>query len=144
MSRPALTSSASPEEGLTGSVEDVPRAISPGLTMGDRVFRHGSAAVGVTVLGITGAIGGFLGYQSIPTLSRYGLHFFIENQWNPDNDVVGISAVLLGTVQVAFLALIMAFPLALASALFITEYAPVRIRSALVSLIDLMAAIPSI
>jgi phosphate transport system permease protein len=144
MSRPALTSSASPEEGLTGSVEDVPRAISPGLTMGDRVFRHGSAAVGVTVLGITGAIGVFLGYQSIPTLSRYGLHFFIENQWNPDNDVVGISAVLLGTVQVAFLALIMAFPLALASALFITEYAPVRIRSALVSLIDLMAAIPSI
>jgi phosphate transport system permease protein len=144
MSRPALTSSASPDEGLKELVEDAPRAISPGLTMGDRVFRHGSAAVGVTVLGITGAIGVFLGYQSIPTLRRYGLHFFIENQWNPDNDVVGISAVLLGTVQVAFLALIMAFPLALASALFITEYAPVRIRSALVSLIDLMAAIPSI
>jgi phosphate transport system permease protein len=144
MSQPTLTGSMSPRDGGAELVEDVPRTVSPGLTMGDRVFRHGSAAVGVTVLGITGAIGVFLGYQSIPTMRRYGLHFFIENQWNPDNDVVGISAVLLGTVQVAFLALIIAFPLALATSLFITEYAPVRIRSALVSLIDLMAAIPSI
>jgi phosphate transport system permease protein len=112
--------------------------------MGDRVFRHGSAGIGVTVLAITGAIGVFLGYQSIPTLRRYGLSFFTENQWQPENDVVGISAVLLGTMQVAVLALMIAFPLALATALFITEYAPLRVRSGLVSLIDLMAAIPSI
>jgi phosphate transport system permease protein len=144
MSGPALTSTAPPDEELTEPVEDRPRVIAPGFTIADRVFRHGTAGVGITVLLITGAIGAFLGYQSIPTLRRYGLHFFIENQWQPDNDVVGISAVLLGTVQVALLALIMAFPLALATALFITEYAPVRIRSALVSLVDLMAAIPSI
>ena len=125
-------------------VEDRPRAISPGLTTGDHFFRRGVAAIGAIVLLITGAIGLFLGYQSIPTLQRYGLSFFIENEWQPENDVIGISSVLLGTVQIAILALVMAFPLALATALFITEYAPARIRSALVSLIDLMAAIPSI
>jgi phosphate transport system permease protein len=144
MSGPTLTSSPPLDAEFVAPVEDRPRAISPGLTTGDYVFRRGSAAVGVTVLAITGAIGLFLGYQSIPTMQRYGLHFFVESDWQPERDVVGISSVLLGTVQVAFLALIMAFPLALATALFITEYAPVKIRSALVSLIDLMAAIPSI
>jgi phosphate transport system permease protein len=125
-------------------VEDRPRVISPGLTPADIFFRRGVAAIGATVLLITGAIGLFLGYQSIPTLKRYGLNFFVENEWQPENDLIGISSVLFGTAQVALLALLMAFPLALATALFITEYAPARIRSALVSLIDLMAAIPSI
>lgn len=123
---------------------DQPRLVSPGLTAGDQAFRRGATLVGITVLLITSTIGLFLGYQSIPTLQRYGLSFFIENEWRPENDVIGISSTVLGTLQVAFLALLMAFPLALATALFITEYAPIRIRSALVSLIDLMAAIPSI
>jgi phosphate transport system permease protein len=125
-------------------VEDRPRAISPGLTAADTFFRRGVTVVGATVLVITGAIGLFLGYQAYPTLKRYGWNFFIENQWQPERDVVGISSVLLGTVQVAVLALLMAFPLALSTALYITEYAPARLRSALISLIDLMAAIPSI
>ena len=125
-------------------VEDRPRVVSPGFTTGDQVFRRGTTVIGVLVLVITGAIGLFLGYQSIPTLQRYGLGFFTENQWQPENDIIGISSTLLGTLQVALLALSMAFPLALGTALFITEYAPGRTRSALVSLIDLMAAIPSI
>lgn len=139
-----MTSTTALYDDPGAPVEDRPRAVSPGLTTGDQVFRRGVAAVGASVLVITGAIGLFLGYQSIPTLQRYGWSFFVENEWQPENDIVGISSVLLGTAQVAILALLMAFPLALATALFITEYAPARIRSALVSLIDLMAAIPSI
>jgi len=139
-----MTSTTALDDKPGAPVEDRPRAISAGLTSGDMIFRRGVAVVGATVLVITGAIGVFLGYQSFPTLQRYGWNFFIENQWQPDRDIIGISAVLLGTVQVALLALLMAFPLALSTALYITEYAPARIRSALVSLIDLMAAIPSI
>jgi len=139
-----MTSTTALDDKPGAPVEDRPRVISPGLTSGDLFFRRGVAVVGATVLIITGAIGVFLGYQSIPTLQRYGWNFFVENQWQPENDIIGISAVLLGTVQVAVLALLMAFPLALSTALYITEYAPARLRSALVSLIDLMAAIPSI
>ena len=139
-----MTSTTALDDKPGAPVEDRPRAISAGLTSGDMIFRRGVSVVGATVLVITGAIGVFLGYQSFPTLQRYGWNFFIENQWQPDRDIIGISAVLLGTVQVALLALLMAFPLALSTALYITEYAPARIRSALVSLIDLMAAIPSI
>ncbi len=133
-----------PPDGDPPLVQDRPRVVSPGFTTGDQVFRRGTTVIGVLVLVITGAIGLFLGYQSIPTLQRYGLGFFTENQWRPENDVIGISSTLLGTLQVALLALAMAFPLALGTALFITEYAPGRLRSGLVSLIDLMAAIPSI
>src|SRR5471032_1438209 len=95
-------------DDLSPRAEDQPRAISPGLTTGDKIFRRSVAAVGATVLVITGAIGLFLGYQSIPTLKRYGWNFFVENQWQPENDILGISSVLLGTLQVALLALLMA------------------------------------
>jgi len=103
-----------------------------------------ATAIGASVLAVTGGIGLFLAYQSVPTLRRYGFSFFTESQWQPEADVLGISAVLVGTVSIAAVALLFAFPLALATALYISEYAPARLRPALVSLVDLMAAVPSI
>jgi phosphate transport system permease protein len=125
-------------------VPDIPRRIDPGLTRQDKVFHHSVRAIGLTVLAIFGSIGIFLGYQSIPTFSHYGLSFLTENEWQPQLDQVGIASVLVGTVLVALVAIVVSFPLALATALFITEYAPLRLKSTLVSLVDLMAAIPSI
>jgi phosphate transport system permease protein len=114
------------------------------LSVADRVFRWGSTAVGAIVMLVTGAIGVFLGLKMIPTLRQYGLRFFTENQWNPQLNILGISEVLLGTVEVALIALVFAFPLALGTALYISEYAPGWLRGFLVSMVDLMAAIPSI
>jgi len=121
-----------------------PRRLVTRLEPSDRVFHGGARAIGLTVLGITGAIGVFLGYQSIPTLRHYGLHFFTVASWQPELDKIGIAAVLVGTVEVALVAMVVSFPLALLMALFITEYAPKRIKSWLVSAVDLMAAVPSI
>jgi len=123
---------------------DSPRDIAPSLPRSDKIFVGASRTVGLTVLAVTGSIGVFLAYQGVPTLQRYGLGFFTENLWQPERDVLGISAVLLGTFTVAAVAMTIAFPLALTTALFISEYAPPRLRSTLVSAIDLMAAIPSI
>ena len=123
---------------------DLPRVIDPGRAPSDRVFHNVARVIGVSVLVLTGSIGLFLGYQSIPTLHRYGLRFFTESQWQPELDKLGISSVLLGTFEVAAVALIVAFPLALLTALFISEYAPSRLKSLLVSMVDLMAAVPSI
>ena len=131
----------------TGSApepDDRPRAISKSLSVADRVFRWGSTGIGTMVMVVTGAIGVFLGLQMIPTLRHYGLRFFTENQWNPELNIVGISEVLLGTVEVALIALVFAFPLALGTALYISEYSPAWLRAFLVSMVDLMAAIPSI
>lgn len=122
----------------------VPRKLARTATGADRVFELSASAIGATVLIITGGIGAFLAWQSVPTLERYGWGFFTESAWQPEADVLGIGAVLVGTVSVAAVAMVIAFPLALLTALFISEYAPAGIRATLISLVDLMAAVPSI
>ncbi|MCU1624144.1 MAG: phosphate transporter rane protein 1, PhoT family [Frankiales bacterium] len=129
---------------MTTAELDTPRELGQVYSTADKAFRRTTAGIGMTVLALTGAIGLFLGYQAIPTLRRYGLSFFTENQWLPQRDVVGLSSVLLGTVEVALVALVVGFPLALMTALYISEYAPRRLKSWFVGLIDLMAAVPSI
>ncbi|MCL1869975.1 MAG: phosphate ABC transporter permease subunit PstC [Promicromonosporaceae bacterium] len=121
-----------------------PRSTATRQTGSDLAFALGSRAVGTTVLVITGGIGLFLAWQAVPTLRHYGLRFFTETDWSPETDHIGILSVLVGTFTVALVAMVVAFPLALASALYITEYAPLRLRSTLVAAIDLMAAVPSI
>jgi len=131
-------------ERVTASDEVAPRAISKKSTGSDAVFAAGARTVGASVLVVTGGVGIFLGYQAFPTLKRYGLDFFTETQWSPDTNVIGIAAVLVGTFCVGLTAMFMAFPLALGTALYISEYAPARIKPTLISLVDLMAAIPSV
>ncbi|MBV9291313.1 MAG: phosphate ABC transporter permease subunit PstC [Frankiales bacterium] len=100
--------------------------------------------IAIAVLVIFGAIGAFLGYQAVPTLHHYGFRFFTERHWNPESNTVGILSAVAGTIEVAVIALAVAVPLALGTALFITEYAPARLRAACVAVVDLMAAVPSV
>jgi phosphate transport system permease protein len=127
-----------PDEGL------LPRTISRKASGADAVFEHSFRVIGTSVLVITGGVGLFLALQAYPTLKHYGWSFFTTQQWSPESDVVGIAAVLVGTFEVAAVAMFFAFPLALLTALYITEYAPIRLRATLVSMVDLMAAVPSI
>jgi phosphate transport system permease protein len=124
--------------------DDRPRRIASGLSGSDRAFQVSARAVGTTVLLITGGIGFFLALQSVPTFRRYGWGFYTETQWQPEANVLGIGSVLVGTFSVALVALFVAFPLALLTALYISEYAPARLRATLISMVDLMAAVPSI
>lgn len=121
-----------------------PRRITAGLDRSDRAFNATARFIGFSVLLMTGAIGAFLGYQSIPTLHHYGLSFFTETQWIPGLNKIGIAAVLVGTVEVALVAMVVSFPFAISFALFTSDYAPRRLKGYLVSAIDLMAAVPSI
>lgn len=124
--------------------DDVPRRIPVRYSLQDRVFLQTVRALAFTVLVITGGIGIFLGLQSIPTLQHYGLSFFTEYRWLPSQDIIGIAAVVLGTIQVAVIALTIAFPLSILTALFITDWAPAWARPLLVRTVDLMAAVPGI
>ncbi|MDT4941110.1 MAG: phosphate transport system permease protein [Pseudonocardiales bacterium] len=124
--------------------EDRPRTIDPGRAPIDSAFRAIVAGVAALVLAVFGSIGVFLFLKSFPTFRNYGFGFFTEIRWNPESNTVGVAAALIGTIEVALVALVVAFPLALGVALFISEYAPRQIKGALVSMIDLMAAVPSI
>jgi phosphate transport system permease protein len=122
-----------------------PRKVSRKPTGGDAVFVHSFRMVGASVLIITGGIGVFLALQSVPTLRHYGLDFFsVHRGWNFDTDQVSVASLLAGTVEVALIAITIAFPLSLATALYISEYAPPKLQATLISAIDLMAAVPSI
>lgn len=121
-----------------------PRKLRASLTFSDLVFRSVARAGGGLVLLITGGIGIFLAYQAKPTLDTYGWRFFTEQSWNPEANQIGIAAVLFGTVVIATLAIAMAFPVALATALYITEWAPRGLKKTLVATVDLMVAVPSI
>ncbi len=129
---------------VTARPPTVPRQITAQLQPSDRIFHGAARMIGILVLCVTGAIGLFLGYQSIPTLRHYGLSFFTTASWQPELNKIGIAAVLVGTVEVALVALVVSFPLALMFALFISDYAPRRMKSWLVTAVDLMAAVPSI
>ena len=123
---------------------DKPRQLRPGTLASDRIFRSIARVAGFVVLAITGGIGLFLGIKAIPVFQTLGWSFFTTKQWNPETGEIGIAAVLVGTLELAAVAIIVAFPLALGLALFINEYAAPRMKRGLISLVDLMAAIPSV
>lgn len=123
---------------------DEPRRIHANRSLQDQVFAQSVRLAGVLVLVITGSIGIFLGLSSVPTLKHYGWSYFTESRWIPSQDIIGISGALLGTVEVALLALCFAIPLSVLTALFITDWAPAGLRRTLITLLDMMAAVPGI
>jgi phosphate transport system permease protein len=123
---------------------DVPRAITARVTGADRAFRVLLRSGGLAVFAITGLIGGFLLFRSWSTLRLAGWKFFTTSTWLVGPNRFGIASVLPNGLAIALIALVIAVPCAITTALFLSEYAPAALRRPLIALIDLMAAIPSI
>jgi phosphate transport system permease protein len=118
----------------------------PGL--GDRLFRGLSTGSGVLIVVLIAAIGVFLLVRAIPALARDHENFFTYGgNWVTTNTSAmrfGIFDLLQVTVFVALFALILAMPVALGIAIFLTQYSPRRIAGPLAYVVDLLAAVPSI
>ncbi|TFD53467.1 phosphate ABC transporter permease subunit PstC [Cryobacterium frigoriphilum] len=110
----------------------------------DRIFEGISRGAGTLVLTIMSLVGLFLLIQGNQALSVAGFNFFTTEAWDPNSGNFGIAAVLAGTILIAVTAIVLAVPLAVATALYISEYAPLAIRQVLTSIVDLMAAVPSV
>jgi phosphate transport system permease protein len=139
----SLLSSDVPEPP-PGPDDDQPRLLSPGRSISDQTFRWGTRSAASVVLILMGFIGLFLLLRATQALHKAGFGFLTEKRWLPDVGHFGIEAVFVGTVMIALTALVIAVPISFGAAIFITDYAPRRLRRPLVSLVDLMAAIPSI
>jgi phosphate transport system permease protein len=120
------------------------RRLASRPTPGDVTFRALIVSGGVVVLGIMVLVGLFLLARALDALRSAGWSFFTTAEWDPDGGHFGIAAVLLGTVLIGLTAIVIALPLALGTALYISEYAPVKLRRTLINLVDLMAAVPSV
>jgi phosphate transport system permease protein len=139
-----MADNAAVAPGSAGTAEDRPRTITTRISGADLAFRTVVRLAGLLVLGITGLIAAFLIDRASSTLHAVGWHFLTNFQWILTNHDLGVGAILPDTILIALIALIFAVPVALAVAVFISEYAPYRLKRALIALIDLMAAIPSI
>ena len=123
-----------------------PRITGSSVRPGDRNFRFTTTAAGIAVLGVLAAIAAFLVWQSIPALQNNTGNVFTNQQWLPDADPPewGIAVLIFGTLWTSLIAMVLAVPIGIGTALFITFYAPRRIARTLGFVVDLLAAVPSI
>ena len=111
---------------------------------GDRMFMGLHRTSALIVLLVFTAIGLFLGIQAFQALRVAKFSFLTTQAWQPDIHHFGIAGILTDTILIALVAVVIAIPISLGMSLFISEIAPQRIKRTLVSLVDLMAAVPSV
>lgn len=134
-----------PDSPTTG-VLPRPIVIPNDRTRGDRVYRGVARAAGFLSFALLLLIGIFLLIHGLPALHVMGLRYFTTSGYDTGtrHPHFGVLASMYGTITVALIALVVGVPIAVAAALFLTEYAPGRSRRVLVAVVDLGAAIPSI
>lgn len=115
-----------------------------GANLGDRVFRWGTLVFAASVLALVLLLGGELSRTAAPAIRHFAWCFLTTSVWDPVHSVFGVLFAIYGTVVSSFLALLLAVPIGLGAALFLSELAPKWVRSPISFLIELLAAVPSI
>jgi phosphate transport system permease protein len=115
-----------------------------GLRIGDVAFKGiaVSAALAATVL--LGLIAWKIFDLARPAFQDFGLGFVWTEAWNPVTNDFGALIFIYGTVVTSFIALVLATPISIAIALFLTEIAPRRVAGPIATMVELLAAIPSV
>jgi phosphate transport system permease protein len=123
-----------------------PRLDGSSVRPGDRNFRFITTGAGIAVLVVLAAIAAFLVWKSIPALQNNTGNILTNQQWLPDSDPPswGIAVLIFGTIWTSVIAMAIAVPIGIGTALYITFYAPRRIARTLGFIVDLLAAVPSI
>ena len=116
----------------------------PPSRMGDRLFKWltlaMAACVGILILLVSLTL-----YKgSHLAMHKFGLSFLTSSTWDPVQEQYGALPFIFGTVVSSLLALLIAVPLGVATAVFLTELAPLRIRQPIVSIVEMLAAVPSV
>jgi len=131
-------------------VEPELRVMKTARRNSDKAFRGFVTGGALSVFVILGLIAGFLFFQSTEIFSSFGFDFLTNSKWDAGSvedgraPQFGVAAMLLGSIIVAIMAMTLALPFVIGTSLFLEYYVNRRIRFFLVSILDLMAAIPSI
>ncbi|KGA15348.1 hypothetical protein GM50_17415 [freshwater metagenome] len=137
---------------MTTTLIPSPREITTQPRRSDKVFRGVVTTGGLSSLFILGLIAIFLAYRGFEVLQQEGIGFITSSDWavnidesgNIVDSTFGLGAMLVGTILCALIAVVIAVPISVLSALFLNFYAPQWLKKILVAVIDLMAAFPSI
>jgi len=110
----------------------------------DRAFRLTAVGAAALVLLILGLIAITMTNRALPVFKEMGLRFFSETRWSPPDAIFGALPFIFGTLFTAAIAVVIAVPISLGVALFITQIAPAWLKKPLVYLVDLLAVVPSV
>ena len=133
--RPLVT--ARPDDtGIAARIE--------GSAIGDSVYRWMTTAFALCIPVLLLFIAIEVGAAAWPALKTFGFGFLVSSDWDPPHNVFGAAPAIYGTIVSSIIALIIATPLALGVAIFLSEFAPAWLRQPIAFLVDLLAAIPSV
>jgi phosphate transport system permease protein len=129
---------------LTAVPTEFPAGRRFGDRLGDNTLVGVTAAAGTGVVVLIGAIAWKVFDGSSLAFSEFGLGFLVHSVWDPVHNEFGGLSFIYGTVVTSFVALVLATPLAIGIALFLTELAPRAVREVIGALVEMLAAIPSV
>lgn len=118
--------------------------IGGGTNVGDRIFHLAVLSAAQSVLVLLAALVVLLFIDAKEALGRFGLSFLTTTDWDPVFEKFGTAHFVFGTLVTSLVALVLAAPLAIGTALFLAEYAPRWLREPVAFVIELLAVIPSI
>lgn len=121
-----------------------PRALLRRLSSGDEVAHLVTLIFGFSVILITSLLVYQLWLNSAPSRHEFGWHFWVTRTWDPVFEHFGAAPFIYGTLVTSAISLLIAVPLGLAAAVFLSELAPRSISDTVSFLIDLLAAVPSV
>jgi phosphate transport system permease protein len=110
----------------------------------DRIFATGVAALALLVPLTLAAITLLILIDSWPALTTFGISYFTTTEWDPVKLVFGAAAYVYGTLVTTIIAVVLAAPVAIGTAIYLTEFAPRLVRAPIAFTIELLAYIPSI
>jgi phosphate transport system permease protein len=150
---PLIVGSSDPS--TIGTMSDAPPVLGAGSTgvggsgkarIGDRVFAGLASGSGLFVVLLVVLVGVFLIYQAVPAIQHDNVNFLTSRVWDTTaaKPAYGVAGLLYTTILISVIAMIIAVPISIGIALFMTQYAPKRMSRPIAYIIDLLAAIPSI
>jgi phosphate transport system permease protein len=115
-----------------------------GSRFGDRAFKWLTLVMALVIFALIVLIVRELTHGSRLALQKFGWRFLISSDWDPVNGVFGALPFIFGTLVSSAIALIIAVPISIATAVYLTELAPLWVRQPLIMFIELLAAVPSV
>jgi len=129
---------------LTIQARTAPTRMAPPSRFGDRAFEWLTLGMALIVVVLVSLIGWQLARGSSLAIQKFGLRFLTTSTWDPVAEQFGALPFIYGTLVSSLIALVIAVPLSIGTAVYLTELAPLWIRQPIVSLIEMLAAIPSV
>ncbi|MGB8700182.1 MAG: hypothetical protein WCD18_12260, partial [Thermosynechococcaceae cyanobacterium] len=111
----------------------------------DLIFIWATRLCAFSIAGILCFIALEVGHQALPAIQAFGLGFVFQQDWDPVKNIYGVFPMIYGTLITSLIGLLLAVPIGVGTAIFLSEnFLPLPVRTTLVFLVELLAAIPSV